>query len=70
MLLSATIGNLIAYGLILYAGSIDEAIKLNYPLFHILAIYTLILAISFIVPAIVYRNISRATLIERLREVE
>jgi len=70
ILLSATIGNLIAYALLLYVSNIDDAFRFNYPFVSVLIIYAIILAISFIVPALVYRSVSNATLVERLREVE
>lgn len=70
ILLSATVGNLIAYAFIRFIGSLDSAFSFTFPLVPILVIYAIILAICLVVPELVYRSMSKATLVERLREAE
>jgi len=70
VLLSATVGSLIAYALMWFVNRLDSAFNFNFPLVPVLAIYAAILAICLIVPELVYRSMSKATLVERLREAE
>lgn len=70
LLLAATLGNVIAYGIFrlfkLWAGYA----VFSYPVVPVIVVFLLVVAVCFIVPVITYRSIGKATLVERLREAE
>lgn len=67
---SLTIGNIITYILFLLFKNVEKYAQFTYPLIPILLMYITISLICFITPAIVYKNISKLSLVERLREAE
>jgi len=68
--LVATIGNGIAYGLFKLFQRQADYIVFQYPLIPMTAIALVILAVCVAVPEMAYRTLSRATIVERLREVD
>jgi putative ABC transport system permease protein len=68
-----TIGNAIALGLFTMLGNSGEPMfsgTLVYPTIPITAAYVIIILICSITPEVAYKNISKLTLVERLREAE
>lgn len=70
ILCSLTVGNLIAYGLFLLYKNAEKSAQFTYPLIPVLVMCAVISLICFITPEVVYRSISKMTLVERLREAE
>lgn len=70
ILCSLTFGNLIVYGIFLLFKNVEKYARFTYPLIPILIMYIAISLICFLTPEVVYRGISRRTLVERLRETE
>ena len=63
-------GNLIGWaGFKLFKNFVEYA-RYEYPVLPILTIYLVILIISWFAPQIAYQNISKDTLVERLRKSE
>lgn len=70
ILCSLTFGNLIVYSLFLLLKNVEKYAQFNYPLISIFIMYTVIILICLVTPTIAYKNISKKSLVERLREVE
>jgi len=72
LLVAVTIGNYIAIWLLSLLRDTGEPqfATLSYPFVPIIMVYAAIIIICSITPEIAYKNISRASLVERLREVE
>jgi putative ABC transport system permease protein len=70
ILFSATLGNLISYGLFLLVKNVESTMQFTYPFLPILVVYGIILLICPVTPEIAYEGMSKMSLIERLREVE
>ena len=70
LLLSATLGNGVVYGIFsLFKLQVDYA-TFTYPILPVGLVFLMIFTVCLIVPEITYRSITKATLIERLREKE
>ena len=69
---SLTVGSGVAYGLfgLLRSASPTQFPAFIYPLVPVLVAYAIIIVICGIVPELAYKDMSRHTLVERLREVE
>ena len=68
LLVSATLGNVIGYGIFrMFQNIVDYAI-FNYPVISVFAVYAVVLIICLVTPELAYRSISRNTLVERLRQ--
>ena len=63
-----TIGNLINYVVFLLIKNVAAYARFTYPFLAIFLMYLIIAMICFSTPEIVYRSISKKTLVERLRE--
>ena len=70
VLLSATIGNFLAYLMISFIARFDSAFLYELPFQKVISIVTLILVICLVVPEFVYKGLSRGTLVDRLRNGE
>lgn len=68
LLFSATIGNLIGYGVFRAFQNIANYAIFNYPVIPVLAVYVVILVICLATPEFAYHSVSRDTLFERLRQ--
>jgi len=69
---SITIGSWIAYGIfsMLSGSSPTQFPNFIYPLMPVIVAYIIIIAVCGIVPELAYKNMSKHTLVERLREAE
>lgn len=68
LLVSATLGNAIGYGIFkLFQNVVNYAI-FQYPVIPVLAVYAVILIICLVTPELAYRSVSKDTLAERLRQ--
>jgi putative ABC transport system permease protein len=70
IILVLSIGNAITYGIFkLFQRQVEYA-DFTYPLVPVLLVCAVVALVCFITPEIVYRGISKMTLVERLREAE
>ena len=70
LLLVCILGGLITYGLfLLIAAEFDYAI-FSFPYIPLIVMTFVVFSICLIIPQIVYRSVSKLTIVERLREVE
>ena len=67
---SLALGNLLTYGLFLLLKNVLEYTRFSYPFIPVLTMYIIILLICYCTPTFIYRGISQASLVERLREAE
>jgi len=65
-----TIGNAAAYGLFRLFKNVVEYAEFTYPLIQCMAVFAGIAVICLITSEIVYKGISKTSLVERLREAE
>ncbi|BCJ98619.1 ABC transporter permease [Anaerocolumna chitinilytica] len=70
ILCSLTIGNLIIYVLFTLLKNVEKYAQFTYPFIPIIMMYVTISLICFITPKVVYRSISKMSIIDRLRETE
>ena len=70
ILCDATLGNVIVYGLFCLFKSVADYAVFVYPIFPIVIVCAAILLICLVTPELVYRGVSKMTLVERLREME
>jgi len=68
LLVSATFGNVIGYGIFKMFQNIVDYVIFNYPLIPVLAVYAVVLIICLVTPEFAYRSVSKNTLVERLRQ--
>lgn len=69
LLFTATLGNLVGYGLFRIFQTIVDYAVYHYPIIPVLTVYAIVLVICLITPEITYRGISKQPLVERLRQV-
>jgi putative ABC transport system permease protein len=70
ILLSAVFGSTVTYGVFrLFSSQADYAV-FSFPYISLVVIIFIVTVVCLTVPIITYRSISRATIIERLREAE
>lgn len=70
LLSSVTLGTGAAYGLFVLIQSVNQFPVFVYPFVPVLVVFCLIVLICTATPELCYRNISKASLVERLREAE
>jgi ABC-type antimicrobial peptide transport system, permease component len=70
ILCGATVGNAIVYGMFCLFRSVANYAQFVYPIIPIVILCAAILLICLVTPEIVYRGVSKMTLVERLRETE
>lgn len=70
ILCSLTLGNLIIYVLFTLLKNVEKYAQFTYPFIPIIMMYVTISLICFITPKVVYRSISKMSIIDRLRETE
>ncbi len=70
ILCSLTLGNLIIYILFTLLKNVEKYAQFTYPFIPIIMMYVTISLICFITPKVVYRSISKMSIIDRLRETE
>ena len=68
LLFSVTIGNLIGCGIFRAYHNLDVYAVFDYPTIPVLIVYAVVLIVCLVTPELAYRNISKDTLVERLRQ--
>lgn len=70
LILALTVGNAVTYGIFkLFQQQVSFA-TFSYPFIPVAIVVMVVLAVCVITPQILYRSISKATIVERLREAE
>lgn len=65
---SITLGNVVGFGIFkIFQGIVTYAI-FNYPVLPVLAVYVIVILICLTAPTLAYHNISKNTLVDRLRQ--